>query len=54
MGKGRISSGKAAELLGLRADNLWILVHRLGVKYSVLEEVEEELDAYKEIFKSST
>jgi len=53
---GRISLGKAAELLGLRVDDLWILLHELGIKYSVLdeEEVEEELYAYKRIFKSST
>lgn len=50
---GRISIGKAAELLGLRIDDLWILMHRLGVKYSMLdeEEVEEELDAYKRVFR---
>jgi len=53
---GRISLSKAAELLGLRVDDLWILLHELGIKYSVLdeEEVEEELYAYKRIFKSST
>ena len=53
---GRISLGKAAELLGLRVDDLWILMHRLGIKYSILdeEEVEEELDAYRRIFESST
>jgi len=53
---GRISLGKAAELLDLRVDDLWILLHELGIKYSVLdeEEVEEELYAYKRIFKSST
>ncbi len=52
----RISMGKAAELLGLRVDDSWILMHRLGTKYSILdeEEVEEELDAYKKIFKGST
>ncbi|MEM4971879.1 MAG: UPF0175 family protein [Sulfolobales archaeon] len=52
---GRVSLGKAAELLSLRVDDLWILLHRLGVRYSVLdeEEVEEELDAYEKIFKSS-
>ena len=52
---GRISLGKAAELLGLRVDDFWLLMHKLGVKYSVLdeEEVEEELDAYKRVFKSS-
>ena len=52
---GRVSLGKAAELLSLRVDDLWILLHRLGVKYSILdeEEVEEELDAYEKIFKSS-
>ena len=53
---GRISLGKAAELLGLRADDLWTLMYRFGIKYSILneEEVREELDAYKKIFKSST
>lgn len=53
---GRISLGKAAELLSLRVDDLWLLMHRLGIKYSILdeEEVEEELDAYKRVFKSST
>jgi len=53
---GRISLSKAAELLGLRVDDLWILLHELGIKYSVLdeEEVEEELYVYKRIFKSST
>ncbi len=52
---GRISLGKAAELLGLRIDDLWILMHKLGIKYSVLdeEEVEEELNAYKKVFKGS-
>jgi len=51
---GRISLSKAAELLGLRVDDLWILLHELGIKYSVLdeEEVEEELYVYKRIFKS--
>jgi len=53
---GRISMGKAAELLGLRIDDLWILMQELGIKYSILdeEEIEEELDAYRRIFKSST
>jgi len=52
---GRISLSKAAELLGLRVDDLWILLHELGIKYSVLDEgeVEEELYVYKRIFKSS-
>ena len=52
---GRISLGKAAELLGLRVDDLWILMYRLGIKYSILdeEEAEEELDAYRRIFKNS-
>ena len=52
---GRISLSKAAELLDLRVDDLWMLMHRLGVRYDILneEEVEEELDAYKRIFKSS-
>jgi len=53
---GRISMGKAAELLGLRIDELWLLMHKLNIKYSILdeEEIEEELDAYKRIFKNST
>ena len=52
---GRISMGKAAELLGLRVDELWLLMLQLGIKYSVLdeEEVEEELDAYRRVFKGS-
>ena len=52
---GRISLSKAAELLGLRVDDFWLLMYKLGVKYSILdeEEVEEELDAYRRIFKSS-
>ncbi len=52
----RISMGKAAELLGLRVDDLWILLHKIGIKYTILdeEEVEEEVDAYKRIFKGST
>ena len=53
---GRISSSKAAELLGLRLDDLWILIRKLGIKYSIFdeEEIEEELDAYKKVFESST
>ena len=53
---GRISMGKAAELLGLRVDDLWALMHRLRVKHSILdeEEAEEELDAYRRVFESST
>ena len=52
---GRISLGKAAELLGLRVDDFWLLMYKLGAKYSILdeEEVEEELDAYRRFFKSS-
>ena len=53
---GRISLGKAAELLGLRIDDLWILMQKLGIKYIILdeEEAEEELCAYKKIFEGST
>ncbi|HDH07386.1 MAG TPA: hypothetical protein ENF87_03350 [Thermoproteales archaeon] len=53
---GRISMGKAAELLGLRIDDFWLLLYKLGVKYSILdeEEVEEELNEYEKVFKSST
>lgn len=52
---GKISLGKAAELLDLRIDDLWLLLYKLGIKYDMLdeEEVEEELDAFKRIFKSS-
>ncbi len=52
---GRISLGKAAELLGLRVDDLWILIHKLGIEYSILdeEEAEEELNAYRKVLKSS-
>ncbi len=52
----RISMGKAAELLGLRVDELWLLLRALGVEYQVVneEEVEEELDEYKRVFKSSS
>ncbi len=52
---GRISLGKAAELLGLRVDDLWILIHKLGIEYSILdeEEAEEELIAYRKVLKSS-
>ena len=50
---GRISLGKAAELLGLRVDDLWVLMHRLGIEHNFLddEEVEEELGAYKRVFR---
>jgi len=50
---GRISMGKAAELLGLRVDELWLLMMHLGIKHSVLDEgeVEEEIDAYRRVFK---
>jgi predicted HTH domain antitoxin len=53
---GRISMGKAAELLGLRVDELWLLLRRMGVEYSIVdeEEVEEELDEYKEVFKGGS
>jgi len=49
---GRVSMGKAAELLGLRVDDFWLLLFKLGVRYSVYdeEEVEEELDAYRRVF----
>jgi len=52
----RISMGKAAELLGLRIDEFWILLRELGIEYQIIddEEAEEELDAYRRIFKSSS
>ena len=51
---GKISFGKAAELLGIRVDELWDLLDKLGVKYSFYdeEEVEKELEAYKKVFGS--
>ena len=54
--RGRISLGKAAELLSLRVDDFWLLMHRLGIKYSFLdeEEIEEELDAYRRVFEESS
>ena len=53
---GRISMGKAAELLGLRIDELWLVLRRLGVEYEVVdeEEAEEEIEAYKRLFKSGS
>ena len=52
----RISIGKASELLGLRVDDLLLLMYKLGIKYSILneEEIEEELNAYRRVFKGST
>jgi len=32
---GRVSLGKAAGLLGLRVDELWLLLRGLGVEYRV-------------------
>ena len=51
----RISLGKAAELLGLRIDQLWILLRKLGMEYTIYndEEVEEELEAYQRVFEES-
>lgn len=51
----RISLGKAAELLGLRIDQLWILLRKLGIEYTIYndEEVEEELEAYQRVFEES-
>ena len=53
---GRISMGKAAELLGIRIDELWLMLRRLGVEYEVVdgEEAEEEIEAYKRLFKSGS
>ncbi len=53
---GRISMGKAAELLGIRIDELWLVLRRLGVEYEVVdeEEAEEEVEAYKRLFKSGS
>ena len=49
---GRVSAGKAAELLGLRVDEFWRLLRRLGIEYSVYdeEEIEEEIDAHRRVF----
>ena len=51
---GRISMGKAAELLDIRIDDFWLLLRKLGIEYSMLgeDEIEEELDAFKRIFKN--
>jgi len=51
----RVSIGRTAELLGLCVDGFWLLLKELGVEYQVIdeEEAEEELDAYRRIFKSS-
>ncbi len=53
---GRISSGKAAELLDLRIDEFWNLLRKLGVKYDLLdeEEIEEEIDVYRKVFESGS
>jgi len=53
---GRISMGKAAELLGIRIDELWLVLRRLGVEYEVVdeEEAEQEIEAYKRLFKSGS
>lgn len=40
---GRTSLGKATELLGLRVDDLWLLMHKLGIRYSILDEEEDSL-----------
>jgi len=50
---GRISTGKAAELLDLRVDELWLLLRKLGIEYDLLdeEEIEEEVNAYRKVFK---
>ena len=52
---GRISMGKAAELLGLRVDELWMILKKLGVNYEIIdmEEADEEVGAYREIFENS-
>ena len=53
---GKISMGKAAELLGLRIDELWLVLRKLRVEYEVVdeEEAEEEIEAYKRLFKSGS
>ena len=50
---GRISIGKAAEILDLRIDDLWTLMYKLGIKYSLIdkEETEKETNAYRKIFQ---
>ncbi len=42
-------------LLGLRVDELWLLLRRLGVEYQVVDEgeAEEELYAYGQVFPGS-
>ncbi len=53
---GRISLGKASDLLGIRVDELWDILRYLGVDYPLLdeEEAEEEIEAYRRIFKSGS
>ena len=53
---GRISLGKASDLLGIRIDELWEMLDELGIRYQVLdyEEVEREVESYKRIFKGGS
>lgn len=50
---GRISMEKAADLLGLRIDELWLLLKKLNIKYKVIdeEEAKEEVEAYRRLLK---
>ncbi len=52
----RISMGRAAELLGLRIDEFWLLLKELGIEYPIIDEEEavEERDTYRRIFKSGS
>jgi len=48
---GKISLGKAAELLGIRIDDLWALLEELDIKYHFYdsEEAEIEVEQYRKI-----
>lgn len=52
---GKISMGKAADLLEIRIDDLWKILDELNIKYSIYneKEVEEEVESFKRIFKGS-
>jgi len=52
---GKISAGKAAELLGLRIDELWELLDDLNIDYFPIDEreIEFELKGYGEVFGRS-
>jgi len=48
---GRIFTSKAVKLLGLRIDELWLLMRKFNINHGIVDEerVKEELDAYKNL-----